>query len=1024
MPKHYLLLLLMLCFTCCLTAQDTKQYAFTHHTVKNGLSSYHVTSVVQDEQGFIWIGTINGLQRFDGSRFVTFRRSNDQPNSLPDNYIVQLLLDKQHRLWVLLGNGKIGIFNTRRFTFKEVRLNVSDKILLKHTRRLVEFSDSSLVYTILHGEVLTYNKRTNEFSAAANRFKIPEGWRVASITEDVAAGKYWIAGDKGIAAYNKRTKTLSYKDHNTEQEPLIERHGSLDWLGTYKVDNKKRLWFLQWPPQSGDPVIFCYDTKTNKMLLHSYNLKNKIKKYIEPEGLLQQKDGSIWIRGSGVFARYIEEENDFQLVYNGYVNDQGISYDMITDLFEDREQNIWVATNNNGLYSFSPARQLFQSIKHTNRQRDMPGNGGLMSFANTNSGNILAGSWEDGFFMYDSLLRSVPLNISGADSVFHLSAWAMLKRSDSNMIWLSGQPAFIMLYDQKSNSIRKYEPPIFRGVTIRQLAEDKFKNVWLGTHYYGLFKWTAARATKKFEDGFTKIDGIPDHIVEKVLVDSKGYVWVGIRNHGVFKIDPATDSVMEHITADGPITKRLLNNDANSLLEYNDSIMLIGTGGLNVYNIKTNIITHITSSEGLPADMIVSIEKDRNGYVWMSLLNGLCRMNFASRLFTYYDRTDGIANDNFNVAASAYMPDGRMFFGTTDDFLVFNPEKSRGNIPPPNVVITDISINNEPVSVDSVQQLNRVELSPDDNSIVIGFSSLSYFKAGKLYYYYMLEGIDKEWRKTRNINQAVYNYLPSGKYTFKVKAETADGMSSINVTELKIKINPPFWQAWWFYCVLALITGGVIYWLDTERMNRKEAIQKMRSNIANNLHEDINTALNNINILSEIAKLKANKEPEKAIEYLEQIHSKSHNMIIALDDMLWSIDPQNDNMQKTIERMREFTDALKNRHKTQVDLLIDKKIEKLELNMKLRHEAFLLFKEIIQPVIQGGAQNCRIYISLEKLNIVYTIQFDNADTDMQQLSNMLQRDEMKAKQQEINATLHLQLYKNYSVIVLKIPVEQ
>ncbi len=208
-------------------------------------------------------------------------------------------------------------------------------------------------------------------------------------------------------------------------------------------------------------------------------------------------------------------------------------------------------------------------------------------------------------------------------------------------------------------------------------------------------------------------------------------------------------------------------------------------------------------------------------------------------------------------------------------------------------------------------------------------------------------------KRPRDINQASYNYLPAGKYTFKVKAESGDGMSSINVTELKIKVQPPFWQAWWFYCILALLTGGVIYWLDTERMNRKEVMQKMRTDIADNLHEEINTALNNINILSEIAKLKANKEPEKAIEYLEQIHSKSHNMIIALDDMLWSIDPENDNMQKTVERMREFTDALKNRHKTQVDMLVDKKIEKLELNMKLRHEAFLLFKDVIRTCDPG-----------------------------------------------------------------------
>ncbi len=266
--------------------------------------------------------------------------------------------------------------------------------------------------------------------------------------------------------------------------------------------------------------------------------------------------------------------------------------------------------------------------------------------------------------------------------MMRLSAWTMCRLRDSNTIWLAGQPAFVMVYDQQKNAIRNYEPELFRGVTIRQLAQDRFNNMWLGTHGYGLFKWTAASAVKKFEDGFTQIKNIPNQVIEKVTVDSKGYVWVAMRNAGIYKIDPATDSIVDHITTEGAPQKRLISNDGRSILEYNDSIMLFGTGGLNIYNTKTNIITHITSSDGLPSDMIVSMEKDRKGYVWISMMNGLCRWNFTTRLFTYYDRIDGIANDNFNIAASLYMPDGRMFLGTTDDFLVFNPEESRGNIPP------------------------------------------------------------------------------------------------------------------------------------------------------------------------------------------------------------------------------------------------------------------------------------------------------------------------------------------------------
>jgi signal transduction histidine kinase len=133
-----------------------------------------------------------------------------------------------------------------------------------------------------------------------------------------------------------------------------------------------------------------------------------------------------------------------------------------------------------------------------------------------------------------------------------------------------------------------------------------------------------------------------------------------------------------------------------------------------------------------------------------------------------------------------------------------------------------------------------------------------------------------------------------------------DGKITENNTRLIIKINPPFWKSWWFYGALILLAGGLLFWFDRERMKRKEAMQQMRTDIAGNLHEQVNTALNNINVLSEMARMKADSEPEKSKEFIEQIHSKSHNMIIAMDDMLWSISPENDSMQKTVDRMQDI----------------------------------------------------------------------------------------------------------------------
>ena len=397
-------------------------------------------------------------------------------------------------------------------------------------------------------------------------------------------------------------------------------------------------------------------------------------------------------------------------------------------------------------------------------------------------------------------------------------------------------------------------------------------------------------------------------------------------------------------------------------------------------------------------------------------------MNLEKNTFTYYDRHDGMSNDNFNLASSYQLPDGRFVFGTSDDFVVFDPREIVTTDRPPDVMITDFRIVNRFAMVDSLLKLSKIGLTYDENSITIGYAGLSYLNKGKLVYYYKLQGIDKEWKKGNELNQAAYNYLPPGTYTFEVKAENPDGLSSSKVTRVIIRVHPPFWKSWWFYGVLILCIAILLYGFDRERMRKKEALQKMRSDIATNLHEEINTALNNINILSEMAKLKAEKDPHKSKEFFEQIHTKSHNMIIAMDDMLWSINPENDNMRKTADRMKEYVDALKNRHQANIDLLVDKNVHSLELNMKLRHDAFLLFKDGINSVVQAGAKNVRVHIGLENNVLLYTMQFENKGCDMQQLNNLFNSPDMERRLVAINARMDVQVHKSISTFEMELPV--
>lgn len=1012
---------IIFCFLHSAAAQERLHYTFTHYSTATGAISSQINTVVQDEEGYIWTGTTDGLQRFDGSRYKTFRHNKYDSTSLPSNPIWQLLIDKNKNLWVLLADGKVGIFNTKNFRFHETPLKALYPNDFQSAFKKIMEDDRGEVYMVLAGnEVLRYDKTSNLFLSANRIFKLKEGWRVGDFAYQPSAQKYWITTKDGtIAIYNRKTGNLSDIENNIEHEKII--HQLAGKVAPYQLffDKQDRLWFLSWG--GGFPLIHCYDLKKQDFAFPAIELISFLKSYYEIHGFLEQQDGSIWIRGLQVLARFDDKTKKFVFVNNGYTSERSIAYDHVRGLVEDREKNLWVATSNNGLYRFNPAQHVFQNITHEDRIHKQRGKGGLLSFIDTKWGTVLASAWGDGIFHYDKHLKEIPLPVKGIDVNTNYSIWSMYASPDSNTLWLSAQPGFIKV-NQDKHTAAYYNPAVLESKTIRQIAEDKYGNVWFGMQWKGLYKWNAATGKKDFTSGIKLMDKLPVTHVNKMIVDSKGLLWVAFALGGVYAIDPLTDKIVYHFNIDKKEPFKLPQEGVSSVMDYNDSSMLITTGSqIMLYNRITNSARLIGNAEKI-SGYIAAVEKDRNGYVWLSSTSGLYRINIQKNVFIKFNKKDGIDNENFNLAASGRLRDGRLLFGSSDQFVVFDPISIIVNNTKPAIVFTDFKVRNKSLPIDSLQNLEVINLRPGNNSVTIEFSSLQYSSSYVIQY--KMDKIDKEWQSADNNNQAVYSFLPNGTHTFRLRLMDEEGRFIEQANKLVIKMNAPFWKSWWFYSLLILAGGAFIFWLDRERMKRKEAMQEMRTGIADNLHKEVNTALNNINILSEMAKLKADKDPEKSKEYIEQIHAKSHNMMIAMDDMLWSINPDNDNMPKTVERMKEYLDALNNRNGAEIDILVDKNVEALSLNMKLRHESFLLFKEAVKSLIYAGAQKCSIHISYEKPKLQFTMQFKNDCCDMQQLNNLLQRQDMELRLQTIKARLDVQVHKSTSIFVLQVPVQQ
>lgn len=996
-------------------------YFFSHYTTKSGLISYQINTTVQDHDGFIWIGTNEGLQRFDGIRFKTFRHDNNDPFSIPSNLVWQLLVDKDHNLWILTIDGKAGIFDTKTFRFHPVTISVGDdaktlSLSNPSPKRLIA-DEYGHIFLLLPGrDFITYNKSTNRFDAVHNFEGLRRNLKIRGFAQQPGTQRYWFCSDAtGLGVYDNKTSQLSTIANNPAKEPaLLQLHDSTHYSNVF-IDKKGRLWLSG---TSGElPFVSCYDLQRQQLLLNKYHFDRKNLGYHEIRGFVEQGDGTIWIIGQNIFAKFIEKEKRFERVYNGYEEEHGIDYLTVTSLMEDRENSMWASTANNGVFRYNPSKDFFSNIQYISHITGKRGSGGPVSFMSDRDGSILVGIRDDGLYRFSKDLRQIPLNIGGIPNKNNTVIWDMLESADSNYIWMAAAHG-IYRYDVQKRAAQFFSAPALQSTIVKQLVADRNGILWLGTSESGVFKWDPEKGRLRFENGLTHLDKIPTVRINALVTDKDGFVWIGTNDKGAYVVDPSNDSIRLHLHAGASTALKLPESSAYSFLEYNDSLVMIGTNThVSLFNRKRQNLSVIGQQL---SGFVAAMERDNEGHVWISTTTSMYRLTLDSKAFLQLNRDDGMYNDYFLVGSSFELPDKRMVFGVYGALIAFLPAAINASPVVPDLKITGFAVKDVSLPVDSLLKQEVITLSPDQNSMVIDLSVLSYNSGYMLNY--KLEGLDKDWRKIDPTYQLVYPYLPPGNYTLHVQTVDAEGRIGAKSIELAFRINPPFYKTWWFYGSLLLAFLLLLILLDRQRMKRREAIQKMRSNIAGNLHREVNIALNNINILSEMAKRKADKDPEKSKEFISQINTKSEHMILAMDDMLWSIDPANDNMQKTVYRLREFIEALGHRHRSFIDLIVDAYVENLKLDMQLRHEALLLIKENIQALVQCGAERVTVHINYEKGHLVCSAQGNAEDCNIQQLESFLYSKEMGKRLQNINARVRLDINKSSLLITLKFPV--
>jgi ligand-binding sensor domain-containing protein len=994
------------------TYGQVQQYQFDRIGLKEGLLQENTHATQQDSKGYLWISSGAFLQRYDGQRFLNFFYRKGDKNSIPPGNINYIAIDKKNRLWLQTGNDNIGYFNLSDFTYHPARISLPPGYGGRRINGVIVTHDNKIILAYAGYNFITYSEKTNTFSLLNNEFNMPEGYTLTHFWQDKNFN-YWVGCQEGIVKYNAKTKQLSYSGHNEENDPVINQFGSLRNVTVVFVDRSNTAWIMAWPNNALKLISFEISSKEVKdwVPVVSNALKNV---YYVIFSIVEVNDGSLWFSGGNIMARVDKKNFAVHPVTSSYQGENSLRFDNINYMTEDREHNVWLNTNK-GLYRFNPGSQKFFPVSLKLPGRDTLYTPDVTDFLETDDGKILVGTWGNGLFAYDQQFNPVKESFSEKVKKYEQTmVWCITKRKNGD-IWTGLQHGHLFQSEDGGKKISFTNPEIFENSTIRQIVEDHDGNMWLGTQRGFLVKWHAD--TRKYEliHKFQSIIG-------RLMVDSENNIWVCTDLRGVHKINSTDGRILETYTNEGfEESKGLPFGGASDIVDYNDSTIVIASQGLNFLHKKKKTFRYYTREIGLPSENIFNMVVDKEGYIWMSTSAGISSFHPVRKRISIYNASDGVHTNTYNVASSGLLKDGRVLFGSNHDFLVFDPrDVTVEDINPPKIQLAGIAVMNKELNVDSLLKLPKIELKHYEHSLKIDLSSLTF--QNQFFIYYRMEGLSNEWISAGKLNQVVFTYLKPGTYKFEVGCKDDDGVVK-NLTTVEFFIRSPFWKTWWFYAGLLLIAGALFYWLDRQRMRRKEIIPKMRNDIATNLHQEINLALSNINILSEIAKMKADKEPEKSKEFIEQISAKSNNMMIAMDDMLWSINPENDSMQKTIERMQEYVDALNIRHETDIQIFIDKKVDSLQLNMRSRYDILHFFKEYLTGLVNAGARQVLIHLSYDRPSLLFTIEIDNKNFDQQKLQNLLHRQDLTQRLELIQGRMNTQLLMSTTIILLNLPTE-